>query len=188
MVWDSRLFKSFPQFVVIHTIKGFSIVNEAEVDVFLELSCFFNDPTDVGNLISGSSAFSQSSLNIWKFLVHILLKLGWRIWGITLLVCEMSAILWLFEHSLALPFFGIGMKTDLFQRGHIRSKLTFSSPGTTAEFSKFAGILSAACSQHHLLGFEIAQLEFYHSNGIPSIVCSDASQGPLDFTFQDVWL
>ena len=94
MVWYSHLLKNIPQFVVIHTIKGFSIVNEAEVDVFLELSCFFNDPTDVGNLISGSSAFSQSSLNIWKFLVHILLKLGWRIWGITLLVCEMSAILW----------------------------------------------------------------------------------------------
>ena len=94
VVWYSHLLKNIPQFVVIHTIKGFSIVNEAEVDVFLELSCFFNDPTDVGNLTSGSSAFSQSSLNTWKFLVHILLKLGWRIWGITLLVCEMSAVLW----------------------------------------------------------------------------------------------
>ena len=69
VVWYSQLFKNFPQFVVIHTVKGFGIVNEAEVDVFLELSCFFNDPTDVGNLISGSSAFSQSSLNIWKFTV-----------------------------------------------------------------------------------------------------------------------
>ena len=74
MVWCSHLLKNIPQFVVIHTIKGFSIVNEAEVDVFLELSCFFNDPTDVGNLISGSSAFSQSSLNIWTFSVKILLK------------------------------------------------------------------------------------------------------------------
>ena len=64
------------QFVVIHTVKGFGVVNEAEVDVFLELSCFFNDPTDVGNLISGSSAFSKISLNIWKFTVHILLKPG----------------------------------------------------------------------------------------------------------------
>ena len=74
MVWYSHLLKNFPQFVVIHTVKGFSIVNEAEADVFLEFSCFLYDPTDVGNLISGSSAFSKSSLNIWKFLVHILLK------------------------------------------------------------------------------------------------------------------
>ena len=70
----SHLFQNFPQFLVIHTVKGFGIVNEAEVDVFLELSCFFDGPTDVGNLISGSSAFSKSSLNIWKFLVHVLLK------------------------------------------------------------------------------------------------------------------
>ena len=76
MVWCSHLFKNFPQFVVIHTVKGFHIVNKAEVDVFLELSCFFDDPTDVGNLISGSSAFSKSSLNIWKFMVHILLEPG----------------------------------------------------------------------------------------------------------------
>ena len=75
MVCYSHLLKNF-QFVVIHTVKGFGIVNEAEVDVFLELSCFFNDPTDVGNLISGSSDFSKSSLNIWKFLVHVLLKSG----------------------------------------------------------------------------------------------------------------
>ena len=74
MVWDSHLFQNFPQFVVIHTVKGFGIVNKAEVDVFLELSCFFYDPTDAGNSISGSSAFSQSSLNIWKFMVHVLLK------------------------------------------------------------------------------------------------------------------
>ena len=76
MVWYSHLLKNFPQFVVIHTVKGFGIVNKAEVDVFLELSCFFNDPTDVGNLISSSSAFSKSSLNIWKFTVHIPLKPG----------------------------------------------------------------------------------------------------------------
>ena len=76
MVWYFHLFQSFPQFIVIHTVKGFIIVNEAEVDVFLELSCFFSDPVDVGNLISGSSAFSKSSLNIWKFTVHILLKPG----------------------------------------------------------------------------------------------------------------
>ena len=76
MVWHSHLLKNFPQFVVIHTVKGFGIVNKAEVDVFLELSCFFDDPTDVGNLISGFSAFSKSSLNIWKFTVHVLLKPG----------------------------------------------------------------------------------------------------------------
>ena len=69
MVWYSHLLKNFPQFVVIHTIKGFGIVNKAEVDVYLELSCFFDDPTDDGNLISGFSAFSKSSLNIWKFSV-----------------------------------------------------------------------------------------------------------------------
>ena len=76
MVWYSRLFKNFPQFVVIHTFKGFGRVNKAEIDVFLELSCFFDDPVDVGNLISGSSAFSKFSLNIWKFSVHTLLKPG----------------------------------------------------------------------------------------------------------------
>ena len=75
-VWYSRLFKNFPQFIVIHTLKGFGIVNKPEVDVFLKLSHFFDGPTDVGNLISGSSAFSKSSLNIWKFVVHKLLKSG----------------------------------------------------------------------------------------------------------------
>ena len=74
VVWYSHLLKNFPQFVVIYTVKGFGVVNKAEVDVFLELSCFCDDPTDVGNLISGSFAFSKSSLNIWKFLLHILLK------------------------------------------------------------------------------------------------------------------
>ena len=76
MVWYLHLFKNFPQFVVIHTVKGFGIVNKAEIDVFLEFSCFFCDPTDVGNLISGSSAFSKSSLDIWKFTVHVLLEPG----------------------------------------------------------------------------------------------------------------
>ena len=76
MVWYSHLFHNFPQFVVIHTVKSFGIVNKAEVDVFLELSCFFHDPVDVGNLISGSSTFSKSSLNIWKFMVHVLLGPG----------------------------------------------------------------------------------------------------------------
>ena len=76
MVWYSHLFKNFPQFVVIHIVNGFGVVNKTEVDVFLELSSFFDDPTDVGNLISGSSAFFKSSFNIWKFTVRVLFKLG----------------------------------------------------------------------------------------------------------------
>ena len=76
MVWYSHLLKNFPQFVVIHTVKGFGIVNKGEIDVYLELFCFYSDLTDVGNLISGSSAFSKSILNIWKFMVHVLLKPG----------------------------------------------------------------------------------------------------------------
>ena len=76
MVWYSHFLKNFPQFVVIHTVKGFGVVNEAEVDVFLEFSSFFYDPADVGNLISGSSAFSKSSLNICEFMVHVPLKPG----------------------------------------------------------------------------------------------------------------
>ena len=92
MAWYSHLFQNFPQFIVIHTVNGIGIVNKAEIDVFLELSCFFHDPADVGNLISGSSAFSIPSLNIWKFTVHILLKPGLENFDITLLACEMSAI------------------------------------------------------------------------------------------------
>ena len=76
VVWHAHLFQNFPQFIVIHTVKGFGMVNKAEIDVFLELSCFFHNPADVGNLISGSSAFSKTSLNIWKFTVHVLLKPG----------------------------------------------------------------------------------------------------------------
>ena len=91
MAWYFHLLKNFPLFVVIHTVKVFGIVNETEVDDFLELSCFFYDPMDVGNVISGSSAFSKSSLNIWKFLVHVLLKPSLEL-SITLLVCEMNAI------------------------------------------------------------------------------------------------
>ena len=167
MIWYSHLLQNFPQFVVIHTVKNFGIVNKAEVNVFLQLSCFFNDPTDVGILISGSSTFSKSSLNIWKFTGHLLLSLVWRILSITLLVCEKSAVVWYLEHSLALPFLGLEWK------------LTLSSPVAPAEFSKFAGILSATLSQHHLLGFEIAQLEFHCLTGFVH------SHG---FTFQDVWL
>ena len=94
MVWYFHLLKNFPQFVVTQTVKGFDVVNKADIDVFLELSCFFDDPADVGNLISGSSAFSKTSLTIWKFTVFILLKPGLEVLSITLLACEMSAIVW----------------------------------------------------------------------------------------------
>ena len=150
MVWYSHLFKNFPQFIVIHTVKAFGIVNKAETDVFLEFSCFFNDSTDVGNLISGSSAFSKSSLNIWKFSVHILLKPGLENFE------HYFASMWDECNCVVVwTFLGIAFLWD-------RRKLNFSSPVATAEFSKFAGILSEALSQHHLLGFEMAPLEFYH--------------------------
>ena len=94
MAWYSFLLKNFPQFVVIHTVKGFSIVSEAEVDIFLKFSCFFYDQSDLGNLISDSSACSKSSLNIWKFLVYVLSKSTWRNLSTTWLVCEISAMVW----------------------------------------------------------------------------------------------
>ena len=150
MVWYSHLFQNFPQFIVIHTVKGFGIVNKAKVDVFLEFSCFFDDPTDAGNLIFGSSAFLKPAWTSGSSRFMHCSSLAWRILSIILLACEMSAlcsslsILW---HCLSLG---------------LEWKLTFSSPMTTAEFSKFAGILSAILSQHHLSGFEIAQLEFHH--------------------------
>ena len=150
VIWYSHLFKNLLQFYGIHTVKGFGIVNKAEVDGFLEFSCFFYDLTGVGNLISGSSAFSKTSLNIWKFTVHVLLNPGLEnfehyftsVWE----ECN-CAVVWAF---FGIAFLGIGMKTHHFQ-----------SCGT-AEFSKYAGILSAALSQHHLSGFGIAQLEFHH--------------------------
>ena len=92
VAWYSHLFKNFPQFVVIHAVKGFSIVNEAEIYVFLGFSCFFYDPINVVNFISDSSAFSQSNLYTWKFSVHVLLMPSWIILSITLLTCEMSTI------------------------------------------------------------------------------------------------
>jgi len=145
VVWYSHLSKNFPQFVVIHTVKGFGVVNKAEVNVFLELSSFFDDPTDVGNLISGSSAFSKSSMNIWKFMVHILLKPGLENFE------HYFAIMW-DECNCAVvwTFFDIAFLWDWNE---------FSSPVATAEFSKFVGILSAALEQHHLLVFETAQLD-----------------------------
>ena len=93
MVWYSHLFQDFPQFAVIHTVKGFGIANKAEIDVFVELSCFFDDSVDVGNLISGSSAFSKSRLNTWKFMVYILLKPGLENYE-HYFTSEMSATVW----------------------------------------------------------------------------------------------
>ena len=95
VVWYSHLFKNFPQFVVIHTVKGFGIVKKAEIDVFLEHTRFFDDPTDVGNLISGSSAFPTTSLNIWKFMVHVLLKPGLENFEHLLLLYWLHQSLWL---------------------------------------------------------------------------------------------
>ena len=114
VVWYSHLFQNFPQFLVIHRVKGFGIVNKAEIDVFLELSCILHDPVDVGNLISGSFAFCKTSLDIWKFTIHVLLKSGLEnfehyfisVWD----GCN-CVVIW--------AFFGIGMKTDIFQScGH----------------------------------------------------------------------
>ena len=107
MVWYFYPLKSFPQFVMIHTVKGFSVVNKKDVDVFLEFPCFLYDPANVGNLNSGSSAFSTTSLDIWKFSCRIL--------SITLPAWEMRVIVWWFEYSLVLPFLGIRMVIDLFQ-------------------------------------------------------------------------
>ena len=105
VVWHFHLFQNFPQFIVSHTVKVVDIVNKAEIDISLELSCFFKDPADVGNLMFGSPDFSKASLNIWKFMVHILLKPGLRISSITLLdvrrvqLCSSLSILW---HCLSL--------------------------------------------------------------------------------------
>ena len=151
VVWYSHLLQNFPQFLVIHTVKGFGIVNKAEIDVFLELSCFFDDPADVGNLISGSFAFSKISLNIWNFSVHILLKPSLKNFEhyFTSMRDECNCV-------VVWAFFGIAFLWDW------NENWPFPDPVATAEFSKFAGMLNAALSQHHLLGFEIAQLKFHY--------------------------
>ena len=150
VVWYSHFLKNFPQCVVVHTVKGFGIVNKAEIGVFLELSCLFDDPMDFGNLISGSSAFSKSSLNIWNFTAHVLLKPGLEnfehyftsVWD----ECN-CVVVW--------TFFGIAFLLDW------NENWPFPVLWPLLSFP-FAGILSAALLQHHLLGFEIAQLEFHH--------------------------
>ena len=149
MVWYSHLFQNFPQFIVIHTVKVFGIVNKAEIHVFVKLCCFSDDPADVGNLISGSSAFSNTSLKIWNFTLHVLLKPGLEnyehyftsVWN----ECN-CAVVW--------AFFGIAFLWCWNE--------SWPFPVLWQEFSKFADILSTALSQHHLLGFEIAQPEFHH--------------------------
>ena len=132
------------------TVNGFSIVNEAEADIFLELPCFFYNPMDVGNLISGSSAFSKSSVNIWKFLVHVLLEPNWKDFE------HEPARMWN-EHNCAVvwAFFGIAFLWGW-------NENNFSNPVVPAEFSKFAGMFSAAISQYEVLGLKIAQLISYH--------------------------
>ena len=149
VLWYSQLLKNFPV-CCDHTVKGFSVVNEAEVDVFLESSCFFYDPMDVGNLISDSSAFSRFSLNIWKFSVHVVLKPSMEnfqlYFGSLWDECN-CAVVWTFH--------GIAFLRDWNENGHFPVLWPLL-------FSKLAGIFSAALSQHHLLGFEITQLEFHH--------------------------
>ena len=136
VVWYSLLFQNFPLFIVILTVKGFGIVNKAQIDVFLELSCFFHDPVDVGNLISGTLPFLKAAWTSRSSWFTYCWSLAWRILSILL-------------HCLSLE---------------LEWKLTFSSPVATAEFPKLAGILSAALSQHHLSGFSFLKLhkKTYH--------------------------
>ena len=145
VVWHSHLLKHLPQFVVIHIVKGFGIVNKSEVDVLLEFSCFIYDPTDVDNLISGSSAFSKSNLNIWKFSVHVLLNPrleNFQHYFASVRVECNCAVVW--------TFFGIGMKTDFFQScGHC----------WVFQISWYTECSTLAAAS---LGFEIAQLKFHH--------------------------
>jgi len=145
VVWYSHLFQNFPQFVVVHTVKSFGLVNKAEVDVFLELSCFCDAPVDIGNFISGSSAFSKSNLNIWKFTVHVLLKLALENFE------HYFSSMWdECNYVVVWAFFGIGMKTDLFQScGHCWVSQTYWHIECSTLTASF-------------LGFEIAQLEFQY--------------------------
>ena len=150
VVWYSHLFKNIPKFVVIHIVKGFSIVSEAEANVFLEIPYFFYDPRNAGSLISSSSAFSKPNLYIWKFLIQVLLKPSLKDFD------HYLASMWNECNSMVVwTFFGIALLWDWNENWPFPVLWPLL-------FSKFADILSAALSQHHLLGFEIAQLEFHH--------------------------
>ena len=142
MVWYTHLFQNFPQFIVIHIVKGFGIVNKAEMDVFLELSCFFDDPEDVGNLISGSSAFSKSSLNIWKFTVHILLKPGLENQELQPQLCPILS----FYYYTFLPF-------PFLSRKHIEYKetriITINLLSIVKKNKKIEKLLEVQLTNHH---------------------------------------
>ena len=174
VVWYSHLFQNFPQFIVIHTVKVFGIVNKAEVDVFLDLSCSFDVPTDVGNLISGSSAFSKSSLNIWTFTIHVLLKhslenfehyfasmwdecncaVVWAFLGI--------ALLWYWNENWPFPVLW--------------------------PLLSLPNLLAYWVQHFHSINFYDLKYLSWNSITSTSFVHSDVSWGPLDFTLQDVWL
>ena len=159
VVWYSHLFKNFPQLVVIHIVKGFSIVNEAEVDVFLELSCSFDDPADVGNLTSGSSVFSKSSWNIWNFIVHILLKPGLENFE------HYFASMW-DECNYAVVWIVLGIASL-----GLEWKLTFSSPMVTVSLPN----LLAYWVQHfHSIIFQDLKQLSWNSITSTSFVRSDA--------------
>ena len=149
--WYSHLLKNFPQLVVMHMVKVFDIVNKAEIDVFLELSWFFYDPTDVGNLICGFSAFFKSNLKIWKFSVHVQLKPHLENFE------HYSASMW-DEYNCAVmwTFFGIALLWDW------NENWPFPVLWTLLSFSNMLVYWVQHFKQHHLLGFEIAQLEFHH--------------------------
>ena len=174
VVWYCHVFQNFPQFIVIHTVKGFCIVKKAETDVFLQLSCFLDDPADVSNLISGSSAFSKTSLNIWNFMVHILLKPGLENFEqIFLSVWEQCncAVVW--------SFFGSAFLWDW------NENWPFPVLWPLLSFPNF---LAYWVQQFHSIFFGILNI----STGIPSpplaLFAVMLPKGPLDFTFQDVRL
>ena len=150
LVCYSHFFQNFPQFIVIHTVKGFGIVNKVEIDVSLELSCFFDDPADVGNLISGSSAFSKTSLNIRRFTVHILLKPGLENFE------HYFASMWDECNCVVVwAFFGIAFLWDWNEKWPLPVLWPLLS------FPNLLTYWVAALSQHYLLGFEMVQLEFH---------------------------
>ena len=161
VVWYSHLFQNFPQFIVIHTVEGFGLVNKAEINVFLELSCFFYDPANVGNLISGPSAFSKTSLNIWKFIVHVLLKPGLE----NFKHCFTS--MWI-EYSCAIvwAFFGIAFLWDWNEK--------WPFPAVWPVLS-FPNLLAYWVQDFHSIIFEDLKYLNWNSITSTSFVPSDAS-------------